>query len=285
LDSNGSTACDDNILIEDGSTIVIQENLIESAAASGIEIDNVDGVTVSNNNILLSGQNGGNCSGNYEGMAIKLSGDDSVIDQNRIYSNGSEGVVVLSGASNTISQNSIYANGTVVPSLGIDLGMDGVTLNDNSDSDSGPNNLENFPIINSAFISGSNLVVTGWASPGSTIEVFFTDVNEGTATLGDNRLGLSQDYGEGQTYIGTAVEGSGDDQDATTSSYADPDGNSDNTNKYKFVFPLPSGTVVGDLITTTGTRSNSTSEFSPEIIISAYTVITNRNITYRIKGN
>lgn len=285
LDSNGSTACDDNILIEDGSTIVIQDNLIESAAASGIEIDNVDGVTVSNNNILLSGQNGGDCSGSYEGMAIKLSGDDSVIDQNRIYSNGSEGVVVLSGASNTITQNSIYANGTVVPSLGIDLGMDGVTLNDNSDSDSGPNNLENFPIINSAFISGSNLVVTGWASPGSTIEVFFTDVNEGTATLGDNRLGLTQDYGEGQTYIGTAVEGSGDDQDATTSSYADPDGNSDNTNKYKFVFPLPSGTVVGDLITTTGTRSNSTSEFSPEIIISAYTVITNRNITYRIKAN
>ncbi|MBU2899391.1 beta strand repeat-containing protein [Maribacter dokdonensis] len=285
LDSNGSTACDDNILIEDGSTIVIQENLIESAAASGIEIDNVNGVMVSNNNILLSGQNGGNCSGNYEGMAIKLSGDDSVIDQNRIYSNGSEGVVVLSGASNTISQNSIYANGTVVPSLGIDLGMDGVTLNDNSDSDSGPNNLENFPIINSAFISGPNLVVTGWASPGSTIEVFFTDVNEGTATLGDNQLGLTQDYGEGQTYIGTAVEGSGDDQDTTTSSYADPDGNTDNANKYKFVFPLPSGTVVGDLITTTGTRSNSTSEFSPEIIISAYTVITNRNITYRIKGN
>ncbi|MEP1018856.1 right-handed parallel beta-helix repeat-containing protein, partial [Maribacter dokdonensis] len=285
LDSNGSTACDDNILIEDGSTIVIQENLIESAAASGIEISNVNGVTVSNNNILLSGQNGGDCNGSYEGMAIKLSGDDSVIDQNRIYSNGSEGVVVLSGASNTISQNSIYANGTVVPSLGIDLGMDGVTLNDNSDSDSGPNNLENFPIINSAFISGSNLVVTGWASPGSTIEVFFTDVNEGTATLGDNQLGLTQDYGEGQTYIGTAVEGSGDDQDTTTSSYADPDGNTDNTNKYKFVFPLPSGTVVGDLITTTGTRSNSTSEFSPEIIISAYTVITNRNITYRIKGN
>ncbi|MGB2761691.1 MAG: hypothetical protein WBC58_17150, partial [Maribacter stanieri] len=62
-------------------------------------------------------------------------------------------------------------------------------------------------------------------------------------------------------------------------------GNTDNTNKYKFVFPLPSGTAVGDLITTTGTRSNSTSEFSPEVIISAYTVITNRNITYRIKSN
>lgn len=285
LEANGSSACADNILVEDGSTIIIQENLIETAASSGIEIDNVDGVTVSNNNILLSGQNGSDCNGSYEGMAIKLSSNSSVVEQNRIYSNGSEGVVVLSGASNTISQNSIYANGTVVPSLGIDLGMDGVTLNDNTDSDSGSNNLENFPIINSAFISGSNLVVTGWASPGSTIEVFFTDVNEGTATLGDNQLGLTQDYGEGQTYIGTAVEGSSDDQDASSSAYLDDDGNTDDTNKYKFVFPIPSGTAVGDLITTTGTKSNSTSEFSPEVIIKAYTVITNRNITYRIKGN
>jgi len=285
LEANGSSACADNILVEDGSTIIIQENLIENAASSGIEIDNVDGVTISNNNILLSGQNGSNCSGSYEGMAIKLSTNGSVVEQNKIYSNGSEGVVVLSGTSNTISQNSIYANGTVVPSLGIDLGMDGVTLNDNSDSDTGSNNLENFPIINSAFISGSNLVVTGWASPGSTIEVFFTDVNEGTATLGDNQLGLTQDYGEGQTYIGTAVEGSSDDQDASSSAYLDDDGNTDDTNKYKFVFPIPSGTAVGDLITTTGTRSNSTSEFSPEVIIKAYTVITNRNITYRIKAN
>jgi len=285
LEANGNTACADNILVEDGNTIIIQGNLIETAAASGIEIDDVDSVSVSNNNISSSGQNGGNCSGNYEGMAIKLSGNGAVIEQNRIYSNGSEGIVVLSGAANTISQNSIYANGTVVPSLGIDLNMDGVTLNDNSDSDSGANNLENFPVINSAFISGNNLVVTGWTSPGSTVEVFFTDIREGAATSGNNRLGLTQDYGEGQTYIGTAVEGSGDDQDATTSSYNDADGNSDNTNKYKFVFPLPTGTVVGDLITTTGTRSNSTSEFSPEIIVNTYTVITNRNITYRIKSN
>ncbi|MEP2279005.1 Calx-beta domain-containing protein [Maribacter sp.] len=285
LELNGDSACSDNILIEDGGAIIIQENLIETAAASGIDIDDVDGVIVSNNNILSSGRNGGNCGANYEGMAIKLTGNGSVIEQNRIYSNGSEGIVVLSGISNRISQNSIYANGTVIPSLGIDLNMDGVTLNDNSDSDSGANNSQNFPIINSAFISGTNLVVMGWASPGSTVEVFFTDVNEGTAILGDNQLGLTQDYGEGQTYIGAAVEGSGDDQDDLTSLYNDADGNTDNTNKYKFIFPLPSGTVVGDLITTTGTRSNSTSEFSPEIIISAYTVITNRNITCRIKSN
>ncbi|WP_300027988.1 Calx-beta domain-containing protein [uncultured Maribacter sp.] len=285
ITNNGNTACSDNIFIGDGNNIIIQNNLIEDSAASGIEIDNVDDVVITNNSISTSGQNGANCTVNYEGMAIKLNGNGALINQNRIFSNGSEGIAVLSGSTNTISQNSIYSNGTTTPSLGIDLDGDGVTLNDSSDSDSGPNNLENFPAINSAFISGTNLVVTGWASPGTLVEVFFTDVNEGTATLGDNQLGLTQDYGEGQTYIGTAIEGSVDDQDATTSSYTDVDGNTDNTNKYKFVFPLPPGTAVGDLITTTGTRNNATSEFSPEVIIRSYTVITNRNITYRIKSN
>ncbi len=286
FENNGSSPCDDAILLEDGSGVVIQQNLIEASASTAIDVeDKVTGVLITENSLTTSGQDGGNCQGNPQQMAIKIESDGSSISNNVIYQNGGAGIAIVDGTSNLISQNSIYANGTVTPSLGIDLDMDGVTLNDTSDSDSGPNNLENFPVINSAFISGTDLVVTGWASPGTTVEVFYTDINEGTATLGDNQLGLTQDYGEGQTYIGTAIEGSGDDQDGTTSSYADIDGNADNTNKYKFVFPLPSGTVVGDLITTTGTRSNSTSEFSPEIIIRAHTVITNRNITYRIKSN
>ncbi|MDO1511840.1 Calx-beta domain-containing protein [Maribacter confluentis] len=285
LETNGGDACADNIIIEDGSGISIQNNLIENAASSGIEIDRVDGVTISNNSIGFSGQNGGNCSGNYEGMAIKIDGENTIIGQNRIYSNGSAGIVITDGSMNRITQNSIYANGTMVPSLGIDLDMDGVTLNDSADGDSGPNDLENFPILSGVYVAGSNLVVTGWASPGTTVEVFFTDVNEGTANLGDNQLGLTQDYGEGQIYIGTAVEGSANDQDSSISLYTDEDGNTDNTNKYKFVFPLPPGTAIGDLVTTTGTRSNSTSEFSPEVIIKAYTVITNSRITYRVKTN
>ncbi|MGJ8716499.1 MAG: Calx-beta domain-containing protein [Maribacter stanieri] len=284
--NNGSSACDDAILLADGSGVIIRQNYIEASASTAIDgEDKVDSIIITENSLTTSGQDGGNCQGNPQQMAVKLAGYGSSITNNKIYQNGGAGIAIVDGSSNLISQNSIYANGTVTPSLGIDLDMDGVTLNDTADSDSGPNNLENFPVINSAFISGNNLVVTGWTSPGSTVEVFFTDINEGTATLGDNQLGLTQDYGEGQIYIGTAVEGSSDDQDATSSLYLDNDGNTDNTNKYKFVFPLPSGTAVGDLITTTGTRSNSTSEFSPEVIISAYTVITNRNITYRIKSN
>lgn len=286
LANNGIAPCDDAIIITGGTGVQILSNLIETSASTAIDAEAGTGsIIISENSLTTSGQNGGFCSGSPQQMAIKLAGDNSEISNNKIYSNGGAGISILGGISNLISQNSIYANGTVVPSLGIDLNMDGVTINDTSDTDSGPNNLENFPVVNSSFISGSNLIVTGWASPGATIEVFFTDINEGTAAIGDNQLGLTQDYGEGQIYIGTGVEGSASDQDTTSSSYSDGDGNTDNTNKYKFILPLPSGTVAGDLITTTGTRFNSTSEFSPKTEIQTYTVITNRNITYRIKAN
>lgn len=285
LEANGNSACADNILVEDGSTINIQQNLIETAASSGIDVDNVDAVTILNNNITASGQNGGNCTINYDGMAIKLNGNGAVINQNRIFSNGSEGIVVVSGTDNLISQNSIYANGKVTPSLGIDLNRDGVTLNDNTDSDSGPNGLLNFPIISGAFMSGGNLVVEGWSRPGATIEIFLTDVSQGTATEGDNQLGLSTDYGEGQVYIGTVTEGSGADLFSMVKPYTDLDGNTDNTNKFKFSVPMSVPISVGNYITTTATLSNSTSEFSPFSMIENYTVITNRRITYRIKKN
>ncbi|SNR82231.1 CUB domain-containing protein [Maribacter sedimenticola] len=286
LANNGNAACDDAILITAGSGIQILQNLIESSASTSIDGEAGSGnIIISENSLTTSGEDGGNCSGSPQQMAIKLAGNNSEITSNKIYTNGGAGISIVGGASNLISQNSMYANGTATPALGIDLNDDGVTLNDNADGDSGPNGLENFPVISGAYLAGTNLVVTGWASPGTIVEVFFTDVNEGTAASGDNQLGLTQDYGEGQIYIGTGVEGSINDQDSATSAYTDADGNTDNTNKYKFVFPLPPGTVLGELVTATGTRSNSTSEFSPIVEISAYTVITNSRITYRVKTN
>jgi len=47
------------------------------------------------------------------------------------------------GSGNTILGNSIFNN----VGLGIDLGRDGVTLNDLLDADVGTNNLQNFPVI------------------------------------------------------------------------------------------------------------------------------------------
>lgn len=286
--NNGDAACDDNIELLSGSGITIQQNLIENAAAAGIDASAISGaLTITENSITTSGQDGGNCSGNVENMAILLAGDNSQLTNNLIFSNGGAGIVVIGGTGNLMSQNSIYANGTTAAALGIDLDPtgnvgNGVTLNDNGDSDSGPNNLLNFPVIESAYLSGSNLVVKGWSRPGTTLEFFLTDVSEGTASSGDNQLGLTVDYGEGQTYLGTAVEGGGSDTDATTSSYTDLDGNTDNTNAFHFSIPLTVSPAGGDMITATAMLSNSTSEFSPMSILMIPTVITNRGITYRV---
>ena len=47
---------------------------------------------------------------------------------------------------NRVLQNSIFANG----GLGIDLGDDGLTANDPGDADTGPNGLQNKPVVRSA---------------------------------------------------------------------------------------------------------------------------------------
>jgi hypothetical protein len=285
ITTNGSTACNDNISLNSGSGIVIQQNLIENAASLGIDAASIYGnVLVTENTITGSGQDGGLCGPQVEDMGIELAGSNSQITNNIIHSNGGAGIsVVGSGAGNLISQNSFYANGTNTPSLGIDLAGDGVSLNDSGDVDSGPNNLLNFPIISTIYKSGSNMVISGWARAGSIIELYSTDINGGTAALGDNQLGLSSDYGEGQVYLATRTEGSIDDTNTNTSLYTDVDGNTDTTNMFTFTIPLPVGIDLGSDITTTATISNSTSEFSPFSKIKAYTVITNRRITYRVK--
>lgn len=286
FEDNGSSPCDDAILLEDGSGVVIQQNLIEASASTAIDVeDKVTGVVITENSLTTSGQDGGDCQGNPQQMAIKIESDDSSISNNIIYQNGGAGIAIVDGTSNLISQNSIYANGTVVDALGIDLNDDGVTINDSGDSDNGPNGLLNFPIITGAYVSGTNLIVEGWSRPGATIELFATDINEGTATIGDNTLGLTYDYGEGQRYLNTMVEGSATDLESNSTTYTDEDNNTDNTNKFKFSIPLPSGISLGKTITTTATLANSTSEFSPLSTVKGYTVITNRRITYRVKPN
>ena len=293
---NAVGPCSDTIALNGGTGIVIQNNLITNTGGVGIDGWNYTSpVTISENTIHDSGQNGGNCSGSIENAGVRLYSSNSVISKNIIRNNGGPGLVITGGVTtgNLVTQNSFYGNGTTSPALGIDIDAattgnpvgDGVNLNDNGDVDSGPNSLINFPIIASINKSGSNMVISGWSRPGAIIEFFLTDINEGTAIAGDNTLGLSTDYGEGQVFIGSFVEGSVDDTDTGISAYTDADSNTDNTNRFSFTIPLPSGSDLGAGLTATATFSNSTSEFSPISIIKAYTVITNRRITYRVKKN
>lgn len=58
---------------------------------------------------------------------------------------------------NTIRGNRIFGNGL----LGIDLGDDGVTPNDPCDGDTGHNNLQNYPVLDSAVSMGGSTTITG----------------------------------------------------------------------------------------------------------------------------
>src|SRR5258705_6421576 len=119
---------------------------------------------------------------------------------NIIAFNGYDGVVgeVASTTGNSILGNSIYANTrSDIPSigLGIDLMGDGVSLNDADDSDTGANNLQNFPVLSSAVSSGGATTITGSLNSESNAQYrleFFASA-----------LVDSSGYGEGQIFLGS----------------------------------------------------------------------------------
>jgi hypothetical protein len=96
------------------------------------------------------------------GIAIANGASENLIiaadNGNTIAFNAAAGVGVSGATSlrNRISFNSIYENN----GLGIDLGNDGVTANDPLDVDSGPNTLQNYPVLTFAE-GGSSTKVAG----------------------------------------------------------------------------------------------------------------------------
>lgn len=91
---------------------------------------------------------------------------------NIIAFNGGGGVIVQSGTGNSILSNSIFSN----TGLGIDLGGDGVTPNDERDLDGGANDLQNSPTLTAATYSDTTATIRGSlnSTPGTgfRLEVF-----------------------------------------------------------------------------------------------------------------
>ena len=84
-------------------------------------------------------------SGSNIGASNNTIGGTSAGAGNLIAYNGGAGVDVLAGTGNAILDNVIYGN----KGIGIDLGSDGVTLND-SKGHTGPNNYQDFPIFSAS---------------------------------------------------------------------------------------------------------------------------------------
>jgi hypothetical protein len=231
-------------------------------AGNGIELGSQDGGT--GFNLVENNTSYGNTS---SGVGIRSGATGNIVRKNVVYQNrvgisvNDEGITPTN--INDLTQNSIFNN----TGLGIDLtplltgpgGYDGVTLNDQGDLDTGSNDLNNFPIIDSALLSGGNLTVTGFAEPGARIELFVAAPD-------------ASGFGEGQTFVASFTEGSANDLDGGTGMYG-PMFNgltvsaaAITTNRFTFV--IPAGAVVGGtpLTSTATSPSGSTSEFAPVIL-------------------
>jgi hypothetical protein len=141
----------------DGQPSAISGNLIEG---------NFIGTDVTGTLRLGNGGDGvaiGNISGNTIGGSLPGAG-------NVIAFNNGKGVNVLDAASvgDAILSNTIFSNAH----LGIDLGGDGVTLNTPGGPHTGPNNLQNYPVLR-PYVAAGTLVGTLNSTPSTTFRLEF----------------------------------------------------------------------------------------------------------------
>lgn len=187
-----------------------------------------------------------------------------------------------------ISENEITGNGRVARpfdgavsgQIGIDLTEAGpdyergiapyVTPNDEGDVDAGPNRLLNFPVIESAQVVGSDLVLTGFAPTGAYLELF-------AAAAGSSRTLGTTPFGQGARHIITLTEGgSGSgathalagstvvdplaDRDVGSGAYAGDFGADSGAERFRYEIPLAQagGLGIGDSIVFTATATAAT---------------------------
>jgi uncharacterized repeat protein (TIGR01451 family) len=263
-----------------GSSTTATGNLFADNTAQGFDSfsstgsNNVTGNTFTNNGI------GTASSAPVETAAARFYGTGNTFSQNVSTSNYGAGVEVASGTT-TITRNAIYNNGNVASAnstaasgqVGIDLVANAenanlgttpfVTLN--SATTTGANGLLNYPILRTANIVGTNLVLTGYAKTGAVIELFTAQANPaGVNTTGAN-------FGQGRTFLTTLTEGVNDNDATTGQSYSGTinginQGADNNANGFSFTIPLtslPGGTLAaGTVLTSTATLNGATSEFS-----------------------
>ena len=222
-----------------GGTTLGTGNLISGNEGNGIRFDSL---AASNNvvagNAIGTAYDGVTLLPNFghgifltNGASANRIGGTGANAGNIIAFNGANGVTLdpSAGTGNSILRNSIFEN----TGLGIDLGDDGKTTNDLHDSDSGPNGLQNFPILSDARSASGMTVIEGELSsaPNATYTIeFYLNNTADPSTNGEGRVFI------GATQVG--VNGSGNESFSATfpltavytqfiSAIAtDPDGNS-----------------------------------------------------------
>ena len=222
---SGNTANGVEIIFAGATGNVVQGNFIGTDVSGTADLGNGEnGVQIfeaSNNTIGGTGVTPGQCDGPCNTIAF-----------NGTPGGAHDGVrLISSGTGNAVRGNAIFSNG----GLGIDLDVDGVTANDPGDFDTGPNNVQNFPVLSAAF-QGSTIIegtLNSTASTAFTIEFFSSGSCDASG------------HGEGEAFLGSTV--------ATT------DGSGNASFAVSFPATLPTGTSISATATD---PSGNTSEFS-----------------------
>jgi hypothetical protein len=223
-----------------GGTTTGAGNVISGNRGDGVFVSSASGTKMLGNRIGTTASGTGNIGNLKDGVDITNStdtfvGDGTAAGSNTIAFNSVDGVIV-SGSS---ADNRILSN----VDSGIDLGVNGPTANDGDnpntpqtdpDSDTGPNRLQNFPVLSSAKIGSNGTVIQATLNslPSEDFTVEFFAIPGGT--------------NEGNKFIGNAF--------VTT----DANGNA------SFTFSPAVQVAVGQTITATATNefTGDTSEFS-----------------------
>jgi CSLREA domain-containing protein len=155
-------------LSTNGGQSTIKGLVINRFSGHGIVLAG-NGTSVVSGNFIGCDVSGKIALGNGGGGICIANASGNMLMANRIVFNAGNGVTVGSGSNNVIQANAISGNG----GLGIDLGGDGYTPNDALDADSGPNQLQNYPIITFVTNVNGQTQVTGTlhSRPGTTFRV------------------------------------------------------------------------------------------------------------------
>jgi hypothetical protein len=240
-DNGQSNTSNDGIQISSASANgTVRNNQLIDNNGYGIDIN------FGSNNMLvelnLVKGNGFGGTGQNAGIGFERApaGSTCTVRQNTITGSSGAGIVVDGNFTAVkITENSIFSNG----GIGIDLAPgttvsgDGVTGNDSDDSDTGGNNLQNFPVLAKVVVAGGNTTIDGSVTSAANttyeLEFFHSSAPDPTG------------YGEGETFIGTAP--------VTT----------DGTGNVSFSETFPTAVPDGYVVSATATDpSGNTSEFS-----------------------
>ncbi len=141
---SGIHISDTRVVHSTADEIVVAKNVISGNDSHGISLTGGGATdTIVTENYIGANESGVSLPNSGSGVHIGGGASYNTVKANTIAYNGGDGVTVVSNSAkgDIIRENSIHSN----TGLGIDLGDDGVTANDATDTDSGPNNLQNFP--------------------------------------------------------------------------------------------------------------------------------------------